>query len=193
MKKTGKLFIISGPSQVGKDSVVRTLKKNKALGLTGIVTNTTRAKRPGEKSGVELNFLTDKKFDELIKKGELLEWAYVRGGRFGTPKKPVISALNKRQDVIINIDVQCTKKVVKQMPQAITIFITAESTNEVRRRIFLSKKMTLKQKKYRWQEAQKELKAMKHYDYIVINRWGKLAETTKRVANIINKLKNAQS
>lgn len=185
MKLTGKLFIISGPSQVGKDSLVRALLKIKALKLTGIVTNTTRAKRPGERSGVGLNFLSEKKFDELIKNNELLEWAHVRGGRFGTPKKPVLAALSNGQNVIINIDVQGANKVVKILPQAIRIFITAESTNEIKRRIFASNKMTLEQKNHRWQEAIRELKESQYYNFIVVNRWGQKAKTIRKLAQII--------
>lgn len=181
----GKLFIISGPSQVGKDSLVRTLIKIKSLKLKGIVTNTTRPRRPGEKSGVGLNFLTDKKFDELIKNNELLEWANVRGGRFGTPKKPVVSALSKGDNVIINIDVQGASKVAKLIPQAVRIFITAESTNEVKRRIFTSSKMSLEQKKFRWQEAIKELKASAQYDYVVVNYWGEKTKTISQLVKII--------
>lgn len=187
MKTTGKLFIVSGPSQVGKDSLVRTLKKIKPLKLTGIVTNTTRPRRPGEQSGVELNFLTEKKFDELIKNNELLEWTYVRGGRFGTPKKPVLTALNRGENVLINIDVQGAAKVVKLIPQAIRIFITAESAGEVKRRIFASSKMTLEQKKFRWQEAIKELKEIPKYDHMVINYWGQRTRAIRQLTQIIKR------
>lgn len=186
MKPQGKLFIISGPSRVGKDTLVAKLKKIKSLRLRGVVTNTTRAKRPGEKSGVELNFLTDQEFDKLIADKKLLEWARVRGSRFGTPKNHVLDNLKNGYNVIINIDVQGAAKIVKKIPQAVLIFITAESQDEIRRRIFTSKKMSMEQKKSRWQEAERELKSMPNYHYIVVNKWGKINQTTNRLVRIIN-------
>lgn len=187
MKKKGTLFIISGPSQVGKDSVITAIKKIRSLNLKSIVTNTTRPRRPGEKNGQQLNFLTDKQFNKLINTNQLLEWACVRGYKFGTPKKEILSALNKGYNVIINVDVQGAIKINKLINNCILIFITAESPAEIKKRIYASYKMTAKQKAYRWQEAKKELKAMKLYDYIVINRWQKLPETVNKVVKIIKK------
>lgn len=185
MKQPGKLFIISGPSQIGKDSLVRALKKIPSLNLTGIVTNTTRARRPGERTGLELNFLTEKQFSRLVAGGRLLEWATVRGAKFGTPKRPVMSALARGRNVIINIEVQGASQIIKILPQTIRIFITAESAGEVKKRIFASKRMTLAQKKYRWQEAQNELRAAPKYDYIIVNKWGEFEQTVERVTKII--------
>ncbi len=186
MKPQGKLFIISGPSQVGKDTLVNKLKKIKSLNLRGVVTNTTRAKRPGEKTGVGLNFLTDDQFDKMIADNKLLEWAKVRGGRFGTPKKAVIENLKNGYNVLINIDVQGAAKIIKKIPSATLIFITAESRDEIKRRIFASRKMTPDQKKSRWQEAQHELKYMPRYHHIVVNKWGKMKQTIARLNRLIN-------
>lgn len=187
MKSRGKLFIISGPSQVGKDTVVTALKKKKRLNLKGVVTNTTRTKRPGEKSGVGLNFLNDKQFDQLIVDDKLLEWARVRGSRFGTPKEPVLKNLMQGHNVIINIDVQGAAKITKKVPGAVLIFITAESRQAIKQRIFSSKKMTSNQKTDRWREAQSELKAMPKYHYIIVNRWGKIGATVSKISKIIEK------
>lgn len=181
----GKLFIVSGPSQVGKDSVVRSVKRDLGLNLKHIVTNTTRIPRPGEKNGVTYNFLTDDEFKSLIKQGELLEWARVRQALFGTPKKPVLQALEKGYNVILQIDVQGAAQVKAQLPETVLIFITAESVQEIKRRIFASTRMTLTLKESRWQEAVRELKSQPNYDYIVINRLDKLKDTVKQVRNII--------
>lgn len=188
--KSGKLFIISGPSQIGKDVIVRKLQLDRSLKLTHVITNTTRRKRPGERHRVYINFLTETEFQKLINNSELLEWAipYVgQGARYGTPKKPVMEMLNKGHNVMLNIDTQGALQVKTKLPKTTLIFITAESAQEVKRRIFASTKMTLKQKQDRWLQAIHELKVKDKYDYIVINNWGKLNETIKEVKNIIKK------
>jgi len=187
-KSVGKLFIISGPSQMGKDTIIRKLLKVKSLKLHGIVTNTTRAPRPGEIPGKELNFLTIPQFKILIRKKQLLEWARVRGALFGTPKKSVLEKLSDNKNILMTINVDGAMSVKSKLPQnTILIFLTAESNKEVRRRIFLSPKMTPDQKKYRWNEAKKEFRFKKRYDYIVINRWKKLPQTIKEIQKIIIK------
>jgi len=185
--KTGKLFIVSGPSQVGKDSIVRALWLDRNLKLTHVITNTTRAKRSGEKQGITYNFLTEKKFTSLIKRGELLEWAKVRQAHFGTPKKPVLAALKKGRNVILQIDVQGAAQIKAQLPPTVLIFVTAENNQEIKRRIFVSSKMTLDQKKHRWLEAKQELKSIKKYDYKIINHWGQLKDAVQKVKEIILK------
>jgi guanylate kinase len=185
--KPGKLFIISGPSQVGKDSIVRTLWQDCNIKPARIVTNTTRVMRQGEKNGTTYNFISPQKFKKLIKDKELLEWAIVRNSYFGTPKKLILTALEEGENVIIQIDVQGAMQIKKKMPETVLIFVAAESVDEIKRRIFLSTKMTLKQKNDRWLEAQNELKVKNSYDYIIINHWGKLNEAIKDVKNIIKK------
>lgn len=185
--KPGKLFIISGPSQVGKDSIVRALWQDHRINCARIITNTTRAMRQGEKQGITYNFLSTEEFRKLIKNKELLEWAIVRHSYFGTPKKSVLTALKKGKNVIIQIDVQGAAQIKKKMPATVLVFITAESADEIKRRIFLSTKMTLEQKNDRWCEAQDEIKVKDKYDYIVINSWRKLKETIKDVKSIIKK------
>jgi len=182
---TGRLFIISGPSQIGKDSVVRALWKDPSLKLKHIITYTTRAKRPGEKNGLTYNFLTANQFNQLINKGALLEWATVRQSYFGTPKQPVLKALQQGLNVILQIDVQGATQIKKILPNTVLIFITAESKKEIKRRIFASPKMTLAQKKSRWQEAINELKYQPEYKYTIVNRFNKLAETVKQTKDII--------
>ncbi len=186
--KTGRLFIISGPSQIGKDSIVKLIHRDYSLNLTHVITNTTRAKRPGERHRVYINFLTETEFQRLIDRDELLEWAIPYRdleARYGTPKTPVLTALNKGQNVILNIDTQGALQIKNKMPETILIFITAESPQEVKRRIFASSKMTLAAKESRWRQAVEELKKQPYYDYTVINRLGKLRDTVNQVRNII--------
>ncbi|MBI5466443.1 MAG: guanylate kinase [Candidatus Kerfeldbacteria bacterium] len=183
--KAGKLFIISGPSQIGKDSIVRALWRDRTLKLTHVITNTTRAKRPGERQGVTYNFMNEKAFVSLIKRGKLLEWATVRQAYFGTPKKPVELALKQGRNIILQIDVQGAAQVKAKLPATVLIFISAENAAEVKRRIFASTKMTDTQKKNRWLEAQKEFKSMTKYNHVVINHWGKLNQAIAEVKEII--------
>lgn len=185
-KPTGKIFIVSGPSQVGKDSIVRALWKQTSLKFTPIITYSSRAMRPGEKQGVDYNFVTDKEFKKLIKDKKVLEWARVRQAYFGTPKEPVMSAINQGRNVLMQIDVHGGQTIKKLMPlKTVLIFVTAESNQEIKNRIFSSPRMTLEQKKSRWLEAQNELKVIPKYDYVVVNKYGELKQTVVKVKKII--------
>lgn len=183
--RPGKLFIISGPSQVGKDTIVRALWHERSLNPARVITNTTRSPRPGERQGITYNFMPVEKFESLIKNGELLEWARVRNAYFGTPKQPVQSSLRRGKNVFLQIDVQGAAQIKAKLPDTILIFVTAESTAEVRRRIFASTKMTSQQKTDRWAEAQRELKAKARYQYTVVNRFGQLPRTLTEVKAIV--------
>jgi len=186
----GRIFIISGPSQVGKDTVVRILRKNKKLKLKHIITHTSRPPRPGEKKGLTYHFHSEADFKLLIKQKLFLEWARVRQAYFGTPKMEILKVLTKGYNVILQIDVQGAAKIKNQLPETVLIFIKAESAREVRRRIFSSPTMTLSQKNNRWQEAQKELRAKNTYDYIITNRFGYLTKTITQITRIISKYAN---
>jgi guanylate kinase len=185
--KTGKLFIISGPSQVGKDTIVKILQRDRRLNLAHIITNTTRPKRAGERNHVYINFLSEIAFNNLIKTNQLLEWANVNGYHYGTPKQPVLKELTKGRSVILNIEVRGAAQIKAKLPRTILIFIKAESSAEIKRRIFASPKMTTAIKQKRWRTAQAELKASKNYDYIVVNRWGQLKATVTEVKKIIKR------
>lgn len=186
-KTPGKIFIISGPSQVGKDTIVRKLWRARDLNPARIITNTTRAMRPGERQGVAYNFMTEEEFKSLIEQDELLEWATVRRAYFGTPKAPVLQNLARGKNVIMQIDVQGAAQMKAKLPETVLIFITAESAVEVRRRIFASKKMTPEQKADRWREAQQELKAIPKFQYLIVNKFDQLDTTLREVQGIIHR------
>ncbi len=187
MKRRGTLFIISGTSQVGKSTVAASLKRARGLNITNIRTNTTRPMRPEDKRSRQYHFRTVPEFKRLIRHGELLEWAKVHGYYYGTPRADVERALSRGRNVTLVIDVQGARQVKKLKPDTVTIFITAESTKELKRRIMQSLHIPQDQKRARWQSTLKELRAAKSYDYAVINRWGKLDETVDRVCRLIRR------
>ena len=114
-RRSGRLFVISGPSGVGKDSVIDGLKKlGRPYHFT--VTATTRAMRPNETDGIDYIFLSRDEFRHMIEQNDLLEWAEVYGNLYGVPKSQVTDALNRGQDVIMKIDVQGAATVKKAPP-----------------------------------------------------------------------------
>ncbi|MFH1866554.1 MAG: guanylate kinase [Patescibacteria group bacterium] len=185
-KRPGKLFIISGTSQVGKSTVARALVRLPSLSLKRIITTTTRPRRLEDKLAT-YHFCTVNEFKKLIKQDKLLEWARVHNYYYGTPRQPVEHALKQGSNVVLVIDVQGSQQLRKRYPKTVTIFITAESKAEIKRRIFQSSHIPDQQKNKRWHTTQHELKQMKNYDYIVVNHWGKLNQTVNRVAAIIRR------
>ncbi|MDZ4229940.1 MAG: guanylate kinase [Candidatus Veblenbacteria bacterium] len=185
MKRLGTLFIISGTSQAGKSTVARALVRERALKLTNIRTNTTRPRRAEDKQSRQYHFHSVPEFKRLIAQGELLEWARVHGFYYGTPRRAVERALARGRNVTLVIDYQGARQVKRLKPEAITIFISAGSPVQVKRLIMASTHVPASQKLARWRSAQKEFKAMREYDYRIMNRRGQLDETLARVRRII--------
>ncbi len=186
--KTGKLFIISGTSQVGKNAIAKKIAEIKKLKVKKIVTTTTRPSRLDDQAD-SYNFVTRPEFFKMIKAGNFLEWAKVHNDYYGTPKQSVLKNLLRGNNVMLVIDVQGATQVKKIMPKTITVFILAESMNELKRRIDESSHIPTNQKRARWISAKKEIKASKNYDYVVVNRWGGLNKSVNEVKAII--LKNS--
>ena len=130
----GLLVVVSGPSGVGKDSLLeRVFKADPSLVYS--VSYTTRQPRPGEVDGRDYNFVGEEGFDRLVADGELLEWAEVHGHRSGTSRRLVEGALEAGRDVVLNVDVQGGMSVRKLMPEALLIFIAPPSLEELQRRL----------------------------------------------------------
>jgi len=184
-KNLGTLFIIVGPSRVGKDSILRALLKRRSLGLKKLVTTTTRPRRPREIAGRTYHYLTEAEFVKKIKNNELLEWAPVRNYRFGTPKEPLMTWLSHGQNVIQQVDVRgaTAMKKIKSL-KTTTIFILPGSIKELKKR-FDATTFTSAQRKIRWEETTSELKRQTEFDYRVVNSEGKIDKTVKEVAQII--------
>jgi guanylate kinase len=179
------LVVISGPSGVGKDATIQAMQQRNTP-FYFVVTATTRPRRPTETDGVDYHFISMGEFAEMIDKGELLEYAIVYGDYKGIPKKHVRSALASGKDVIMRIDVQGAATIRRLLPDAVTIFLTAESEEELVRRLHARKTEDEDKLKMRVATARQELKRFVEFDYVVVNRENELEETVTRVLSIIS-------
>jgi len=150
-----------------------------------VVTATTRPRRPGEIDGVDYHFVSEATFTDLIVRGELLEHAMVYGQYKGIPKASVRAALNSGQDVIMRIDVQGAATIRRLVPQAITIFLTAESEEELVERLRRRKTEDPAQLERRIEMARGELRHATEFKYRIVNRECALDETVDKVIAII--------
>jgi len=178
------VIVISGPSGVGKDA---TLKKMKELGYPFhfVVTATTRPKRDNEVDGVDYFFMGVGDFAHLIEQGELLEYAVVYGQYKGIPKQQVREALASGKDVIMRIDVQGAATMRRIMPEAVFVFLIAESEGALVKRLMERKTETPENLKIRIATAREELKRMTEFDYVVVNSECNLKDTASAIASII--------
>src|SRR5258708_3218224 len=131
----GPLIILSGPSGVGKSTVIRRLLDDKSLPLRLSVSDTTRARREGERDGVDYFFWTPEQFQREIDKGGFLEWAEVHGRRYGTLRREVDAGLERGWGVLLDIDVQGAEQVRRKCPGALSIFLKAPSWDAYEERL----------------------------------------------------------
>lgn len=130
----GRLFVISGPSGVGKGTVAAEVMR-RLPHLQRVVTYTTRPPRQGEVDGKDYHFVTREEFERLKERGFFLEWAEVYGNYYGSPKSEVERLLSEGQDVVLVLDVQGALSVKQQIPEAVLIFLQPPSLEELRRRL----------------------------------------------------------
>lgn len=166
--KQGRIIIISGPSGVGKGTVVkRIMAENSNLCFS--VSATTRAMRPGEADGINYYFISREQFEDMIQKGEFLEYACYTGNYYGTPEFAVNAALAQGRSVVLEIDVQGALQVMQRRADAVSIFIAPPSYEELRRRLVGRGDTDPHNMEQRLQEAHNECARAKEYDYTVIN------------------------
>ncbi len=181
-----RVFIVSGPSGVGKDTVLDRLlgARDAILGLKRCVTATTRERRGQEAPDLDYHFLSDSQFQEMIAQGALLEYAQFAGAWYGTPKVEVENILAGNQDALLKIEVKGALQVKNRIPDAVMIFIAPPSLEALRRRIRKRHRETVEEISRRLQIAHEELKvASERYDYIVIN--DRLPAAVRRLRSII--------
>ena len=178
------LVVISGPSGVGKDALLFRMKE---LGdpYFFAVTATTRPQRPGEIDGVDYHFVAPAKFEEMIEKGELLEWANVYGNLYGVPKKPVTQALAEGKDVIIKVDIQGAATIKRIAPEAVLIFISPPSMEETQRRLKERKTESATDLGLRLKKAKEEMKSLPLFDYVVVSQRDGIDPAISQIESII--------
>jgi guanylate kinase len=181
--RTGKLFVLAGPSGVGKGSIVRELVARDPEGLSLSVSVTTRAPRPGEVDGVDYFFLDDDAFDRMIRAGELLESAEIVGHRSGTPRGFVEDRLAAGRDVILEIDVVGASQIRERVPGSVLIFIEPPSMEELERRLRGRGTETEERIRLRLATAAWEMEQRDWFDHVVVN--DELERAWTQVAAII--------
>jgi guanylate kinase len=178
------LIVISGPSGVGKDSVVKELlRRNDSMDF--VVTATSRDKREKEQEGVDYFFVTKVEFERMIRDNEFLEHSLVYDQYKGIPKKQVLNAWAKGKDVILRIDFQGARKIRGLFPEALMIFLLPTSESELRQRLMDRKTETPETIELRMATTRKEMESISIFDYLVYNPQGKLEEAVSNIETII--------
>ena len=180
----GKFIVISGPSGVGKGTIF-----NKVINdIDGwySVSSTTRSPRDGEIDGVNYFFISKEEFEDKVKKGSFLEYNYYNGNYYGTSKDSVLDKINSGVDVFLEIDVNGAHNIKKMFPDAILIYIAPPSIEELKNRLINRKTESLEKINQRLEIAEKELKEINFYDYVVIND-----DLNKAIDEVMNIIKNS--
>ena len=166
---SGRLVVLAGPTAVGKGTVSTFIRENHPeVHLS--VSATTRSPRPGEVDGVNYFFVSDTEFDRLVADGQMLEWAVVHNAfRYGTPRGPVVDALQHGRSVLLEIDLQGARQVRAAMPEAVLVFLLPPSWDELVRRLTGRGTESAEEQERRLRTARVELAAQEEFDHLVVN------------------------
>ncbi len=167
--KKGYMFVVSGPSGVGKTVLCNHIVEKFKPNVVYSISTTSREPRGGEKDGQEYNFCTASEFEEEIKNNAFAEWACVHGNYYGTPRKFLIDNVNAGRHVVLNIDVQGGMKIHKEYPESVMIFILPPSFEELEHRIRGRNMDSEESLKKRMVNARKEIDCSKQYKHCLIN------------------------
>jgi guanylate kinase len=184
LKRHPLLVVISGPSGVGKDTVARLLLEAPDT-FYFVVTATTRSPRPGEVDGYDYFFVSHDEFAQMIEENELLEYAVVYNDYKGVPKQQIRDAMASGRDVIMRVDVQGAATIRKLVPNAIFIFLTAESEEALVKRLRERKSETAEGLNLRIATARQEMRRVNEFDFCVENSDGELRQTVQKILAII--------
>ncbi len=177
----GRLFVLSGPSGAGKGTICDRIVEDGSAQLS--ISMTTRAPRGKEIPGVSYYYVSDEEFDRTIEEGGFLEYAGIYSHRYGTPKAPVLKALDEGKDVILEIEMQGAKQVKTNYEDAVLIFVLPPSLAELRKRLEKRNSDSPEQIIKRTEATLSEIHRINEYDYYVIN--GELEDAVTVVKNIM--------
>ncbi len=191
MPQKGQLFILTGPSGVGKSTVearVRELMPH----LVKVVTYTTRVPRPHERNGVHYHFVSEAEFKDMVRTGEFLEWAQVYTHLYGNSKQSVLDALDDGHVVMV-IDVQGATTIKQRLPKFThTIFIQPETVDALKKHLQARDKVDPEESQARLSRAQAEIARAHEFDFVVTNKEGRIEQTVAEIAKIIQNVEKAR-
>lgn len=169
--KKGSIIIISGPSGVGKKTIIDQFINNDELNLCYSISMTTREPRQGEQNGVDYYFVTNEEFNDAIKNNKLLEWAEFATNKYGTPLERLYEKINEGKNVILEIEVVGAMDVMAKLDkdEYFSIFIVPPSIDELKRRLITRNTETLEKINKRIERAKVEITTTRNYDYVVLN------------------------
>lgn len=176
------LIVLSGPSGVGKSTVIKSLRGERP-DIWISVSATTRAPRPGEVDGVHYFFLSDQQFDEWIREKKFLEWANFAGYRYGTPAAPVRERLAEGGSALLEIDLQGARQVRAAMPEARMVFLAPPSFEELERRLIERGTESAEASAARLEAARAELAAQSEFDEVLVN--SSVKEVLERLVTLL--------
>jgi guanylate kinase len=177
-----RVFVITGPSGVGKGTLIRGLLE-RVPGLELSVSATTRAPRPGERDGVDYHFLSDEEFDRRVAAGEFVEHASYSGHKYGTLRSELERRMAKAAGVVLEIEVQGARQIRAAMPEAVQVFIAPPSVEALRARLVGRGTDAPEDVEARLATALEELQAEKEFEYVVVN--DRLEQATEELAEIV--------
>ena len=183
---SGLLFVLSGPSGVGKSTLIERLKRDQ-FPITHCVTATTRPRREGEEHGIHYYFLGEAEYDALLDSEQFLEHAVVHNlYRYGIPLHSIRDGLRRGKDVILAPDVQGASTVRWKLPNAITIFLRPTSLEELAPRLEARGTETAEERRIRLATAEREMQRVSEYDYVIVNRRDRLDQAVSDLKAIIS-------
>jgi guanylate kinase len=176
------LIVVSAPSGAGKTSLCREIRKIVAnLGYS--VSHTTRPPRPGEVDGHDFHFVSEDVFRKMVERQEFAEWARVHGNLYGTAAGPLEEALERGEDILLDIDTQGARQLRTRYPQGLYVFVVAPSMKELELRLLERKSDAPQEIDKRLTRAVDEIAAWREYDYLIVNRY--LDEAVRQLACIV--------